>query len=387
MNQKKVRILYIRPYSEKNYGAEEQDLEAGIEIIRGFPNLLLFEIKVDLKQKKLFFSDNTLLLDQNLGFQDRIRYLLLRYLTLDHAMTQAYSFKNYKQIIQRIKALEIDIVMTNTTSTVLFGAQPYAKHFFRSVSFEPIYNLKTIKSRFKSSIHFLTKFLSIHNELRSDLILTISPRDQKYYNMMTLFSKRNKIMVLPLRQFYKKPLLNTLNKFPKNIELGFLGSTYNVLHNRKSLEFILEGIPQSVLKDNDIYLNIYGRKIPELNVPSNVIIHNWIESIDEVYQNNHCFLVPYFLSSGMQSKVFEPLIRGRILICDTRVLSDYPFQEFKHFIPARTKKEFCEAILWVNENYKAAAEIARNGEKFANEIIGRELILRKTKAIFEEVID
>jgi hypothetical protein len=387
MSQKKVRILYIRPYSIKNYGAEEQDLEAGIEIIKDFHNLVLFEIKVDLKRKKLFLPGNTIRLIDNLNFQDRVRYLLKKYLTFDHAMTQAYSFNNYKQIIQVIKTLGIDIVMTNTTSTVLFGAQPYAKHYFRSVSFEPIYNLKTIDSRFKSYFHLITKFVSIYNELRSDIILTISPRDEKYYNRITLFSRKNKIIVLPLRQFYRKPPPNKLRRFPKNIEVGFLGSTYNVLHNRKSFEFILESLSQDFLIRNNIKLNIYGRKIPVLDVPSNVIIHNWVENIDKIYQDNHCFLVPYFLSSGMQSKVFEPLVRGRILICDTRVLSDYPFEPFKHFIPARTKLEFCKAILWVNENYKDAAEIASNGERFANRIIGRDLILHKTRAIFNGTLD
>ena len=68
---------------------------------------------------------------------------------------------------------------------------------------------------------------------------------------------------------------------------------------------------------HNVNLSIYGRKIPEFDsLFHNIKIHNWVESIEQIYQKNDCFLAPYFLGSGMQSKVFEPLLAGKLLICD-----------------------------------------------------------------------
>ena len=79
-----------------------------------------------------------------LNWKDRVKFVSIKLGALDNAMRQAFTYKNYKLVIQIIKFLEIDIVFTNTTSTVLFGRQNYAKHVFRSVSFEPIYVLKAV---------------------------------------------------------------------------------------------------------------------------------------------------------------------------------------------------------------------------------------------------
>ena len=80
----------------------------------------------------------------------------------------------------------------------------------------------------------------------------------------------------------------------------------------------------------------------------------------------------------MQSKVFEPLIRGRVLICDPRVLSDYPFQPFQHYIPAKTGKDFADAITWLLANPNEANKISKNARTFAQQILGKQHILDQT---------
>ena len=61
----------------------------------------------------------------------------------------------------------------------------------------------------------------------------------------------------------------------------------------------------------------------------------------------------------MQSKVFEPLLFGKILICDPRVLSGFKFIAFKHYIPARDAEEFYKAIIWIQDNPIKAIKIGR----------------------------
>jgi spore maturation protein CgeB len=274
--------------------------------------------------------------------------------------------------------MEINTVFTNTTSTVLFGRQSYAKHVFRSVSFEPIYVLKAVDNIVVALVHSLLKILSIHNELSAKIILSISPRDAKYYRIISSKTKKNKIIVLPLRQFYLYKKINKLNSIKSTLEIGFLGSTYNVLHNRKSFEFILSNISSEFLSENNVNLNIYGRKIPKANKEiRNIKIHNWIANIEEIYKINHCFLVPYFLGSGMQSKVFEPLLAGKLLICDPRVLSGYSFKPYKHFIPAQSPEDFLNAILWIKNNILEATQIGERAARESFRLIGPSVIYRQ----------
>jgi hypothetical protein len=121
---------------------------------------------------------------------------------------------------------------------VLFGRQSYAKHIFRSISFEPIYVLKTVPNRLLAFFHSLSKFISIFNELSASQIWVISPRNSSFYNRIFLFCIRSKIHIIPLRQFFSE-IMKSMPKSGKNLRVLFLGFTYNVLHNKKSFNFII----------------------------------------------------------------------------------------------------------------------------------------------------
>ena len=366
------------PLSNVALGAEEKDVHAGINLLQSLNDLNVFVIKIDLKQKTIHHEIDSQKFAQQLSWKDRIKFLVIKLGAFDNAMRQAYTYENYKLVIQIIKFMKINTVFTNTTSTVLFGRQSYAKHVFRSVSFEPIYVLKAVDNIVVALVHSLLKILSIHNELSAKIILSISPRDAKYYRIISSKKKKNKILVLPLRQFYLHKKIRKLISIKSTLEIGFLGSTYNVLHNRKSFEFILSNISSEFLSKNNVNLNVYGRKIPKSNKKfRNIKIHNWIANIEEIYKTNHCFLVPYFLGSGMQSKVFEPLLAGKLLICDPRVLSGYSFKPYEHFIPAQSPDDFLNAILWIKSNVLKANQIGRAAAKESIRLIGPNVIYKQ----------
>ena len=363
------------PLSNVAFGAEEKDLHSGVELLKSIKNLDIFVVKIDLKQKTIHHEIDRQKLVHRFSWKDRVKFLIIKLGAFDNAMRQAYTYENYKLVIQIIKFLDIDTVFTNTTSTVLFGRQNYAKHVFRSVSFEPIYVLKAVDNIILALVHSLMKILSIHNELSANTILSISPRDAKYYRIISARKKKHKIVILPLRQFYLHKKTNKLNRIKSTLEIGFLGSTYNVLHNRKSYEFILRNISNEFLSIHNVNLNIYGRKIPKLNDKfHNIKIHNWVSDIEQIYKTNYCFLVPYFLGSGMQSKVFEPLLSGKLLICDPRVLSGYSFKPYEHFVPAQSPDDFLNAILWIKSNVLEANQIGRAAAKESFRLIGPNVI-------------
>ena len=53
--------------------------------------------------------------------------------------------------------------------------------------------------------------------------------------------------------------MNTI-KTPK-LDIGFMGSTYSVLHNKRSYDFIINKVAPLLRGKSNITLNIYGRKV------------------------------------------------------------------------------------------------------------------------------
>lgn len=366
-------------------GAEEKDLDSGYRIIDSMKGVSCYDLKLDLEKK--IFRYNFLFEQKakSLNWKDLVNYIRSRFLALDRSMTEGFTYKNYKFVIQLIEALAVDMIFTNTRSTVLFGSQRYVPHIFRSVCFEPIYVLRVVRGLLRKVAHSVLKFLSQSKELKADSIMAISPRDITYYKKFSPKKFHDRLFLMPLRQFESSNSLpKTLNSVDK-FNAGFLGSSYNILHNKKSFEFITQNLTDQFLVDCDIILNIYGRKIPNINSRSgNLIIHNWVNKLEDIYKLNQCFIVPHFLSSGMQSKVFEPLLFGKILICDTRVLAGYELEPYVHYLPAQSGDDFKSRLVWVKNNFEKAIEIAEQGAIMAHELFGKERILSQTKILIEK---
>jgi hypothetical protein len=79
----------------------------------------------------------------------------------------------------------------------------------------------------------------------------------------------------------------------------------------------------------------------------------------------------------MQSKVFEPLLAGKLLICDPRVLSDYSFRPYEHFIPAQSPEDFLNAILWIKNNILEATQIGGRAAQESFRLIGPSVIYER----------
>lgn len=379
VKSKICNVLYLYPYSNGHKGAEEQDLAAGLKYLVENKNIRVFPVSVDLSNKKLLFNFDIIFTPLKIKFKTIISYWWHYITSPDFTLRQSLTLNNFNQIRELCKVLQIDILYTNTTSTFIYGIQKNRKHFHRSICFEPIYTLRTVKNPIKKIIHFFLKIFTVWKELQCDVIFAISPRDNKYYRISSsFFLSKSSIKVLPLRQFYYLKKFSP-NRFAKKfINIGFMGSTYNVLHNERSLKYLLSIMSEEFLGSNNFIFNIYGKKIP-VSITSkysskNIVFHAWVENIDSVYEKVQIFIVPNFLNSGMQSKVFEPLVAGRVLLCDPKVLSNYDFQSYKHYLPSRNSIEFKKNLIWVKENKFAAEILSRQAGERASELIGSEKI-------------
>lgn len=375
----KINVLYIYPYSAKQSGAEEQDIISGLKNLVENQSLEVYSVAVDFSNNNLLYDVSFLTKIPRVKANILFQYWRHKITSPDFTLRQAFTFKNFNTITLMCQELKINAIFTNTTSTFLFGKQKSVRHIHRSVCFEPVYVFKTIVNPLKKMFFFTLKIFTVLKEIQSDLIFTISPRDNRYYNLTSrvTLSKSN-TQILPLRHFlYLKRFSN--NRFEnKNLNIAFLGSTYNVLHNERSLNYLLNVLSDDFLNSNSLKFHVYCRKTPDIlkskhSSPS-VVFHDWVEDIMEVYELNQVFLVPNFLNSGMQSKVFEPLMAGRILICDPKVLSGYDFKAFQHYIPARNSLELKKNLLWLGENPCESTTISRNARLRSLELIGPKII-------------
>lgn len=374
---RKTSVLYISPFSPKAFGAEEQDLEAGLMQLRSETSFEVFSLKVNLFTQELIINFDYNLIKYPKNYLNSIRYALRYFGSPDNTLRQAYTFENFLTIQRIVKELDIDVIFTNTTSTLLFGKISGVKHVHRSVGFEPIYVLKSVDNKLKSTFHSAVKIFTVLSEMKSNLLFAISPRDAQYYNRFgRILRKQTQIEVLPLRQFSLRTNHSMRNQLPETLNIAFLGSTYNVLHNRRSLEYLLEVFNEEFLLQNQSVFNVYGRKIPQITLRnisnSRVRVNNWIEDLQSIYDGNQIFVVPNFLSSGMQSKVFEPLTFGKILICSPEVLSGYNFTPKKHYLPATKTAEFRECLEWINNNRNESIKIGLEASMQSQKIFGKQ---------------
>lgn len=285
-------MLYLYPQVQGNrLGAEELDLLAGLKIIEK-NNLLVYSISINLQDKKID-KPEIYKTAEKFSYRSYIRWRWIRLTTPDNSLKQVFTFKNYIAIQRFIRENEIRTVITNTNSMVLFGRQNNVKHIFRSVNYEPLHVLAEVENRPLSLLLFLIKRLCLYREMQADIIWCVSPRDAEHYKKHLRRNSKTDIRILPLRQFHY-PVEFETKKQGTFLNACFLGSTYTVLHNRRSLDFILSEFDFLRLTQENIKVNIYGRKANLTTDGDNPQIRGWAADIEEIYKENQIFLIPYF---------------------------------------------------------------------------------------------
>ncbi len=143
---------------------------------------------------------------------------------------------------------------------------------------------------------------------KSNLIFTITPKEAGNYKKL---GAKN-VEVLPLRGLPKCLTEKRNVKDKQKLNVFFMGSTYNVFHMTKALEFILKEIIPKIDKIafNRFCFHILGAKLPkEYNsyLKENVVYRGYVENLEEVLEEMDVALIPSLCGAGMQQKIFEPL--------------------------------------------------------------------------------
>jgi len=340
-----VNVVLVRPKVFR-LGAEEADAEVFEKnLSQVCKNLYAFQLTNntdDLKLNKWTegkLSESTLIpLSESYSMRTRVIMATIldpacrHYLRLGIADT----ISNY---LER-RGHPIDTVIASNSSFLGVSLAIRCKRrISRSVNFEPIHYLQENYYSLKMPLVFLTKIWSTALERITCQILAISPKDSARYRYFPSF---NSMYILPLQHLQE--LKKTEHKeFGSPLKVGFLGSTYNVKHNLEGLVFVVNGVAKE-MQDSNLHFNIYGVKSPKLNFPSNVTIHGWIEPISRIYEDNDVFVVPYVGGTGQQSKMFEPLCKGKLVVANPNALAGYPFLPNLHYLSAISEADFIEKL-------------------------------------------
>jgi hypothetical protein len=344
-----MSIILIRPVSFR-LGAEEQDGQALERILSSATDSLhVFQISRNpgwLIHRSYSFGSIKTECELELKNKGSLSSFFARCIILDSA-ARSYLRLNVAETIGEYLSrlgLRADLIVSHTSALAGVAKVVDSRNrISRSVNFEPLHYLQENKFSWKSPFVFVGKiWLSFFERLFFD-IWVISPNDLRSYSV---FYTRKEIELFPLFQLFGIP--ESPSKVSSDIlNVGYLGSTYNVSHNRASFDFITQELAPTLLKlgEKNVHFNIYGVKSPAVLFLPNLTIHGWKESTEEIFEENDVFIVPYFGGTGMQSKLFEPIVRGKPVIANPKAFAGYPFVRDSHYFSAVTLDDYVRTLV------------------------------------------
>ena len=358
------KILLVTPRSPfSKSGACEQDRAYGIEqflrlgydvrvITKTLPSDMV-HLEVAKNKLGIKIIPVSYKFSKKLSFVEKLKKYTKRIINPFNWDGASYEYKDkeiQKVFIKELDEFKPDVVFFDYT--YLWPLYKYAQKrcvpiITRSINFEPIHFLQEDGISFFNLIKFLPKLISEFITIKkSNLIFSITPKEEKMYRIL---GAKN-VINLPLRGL---PYCLRKEKEIKNkekVHVFFMGSTYNVSHNRKALEFIIKEIAPSVNKSTTgrFIFHILGSKMPtglDKYFSNNVIYEGYVEDLDLFLKNVDIAIVPSLFGAGMQQKIFEPICRGIPTVVSRRGIAGYPFEDGVHVLFAESVQEFVNKIL------------------------------------------
>lgn len=377
-----LRVMMVMPsFPSVESGAEQQDRAEGIrQLVR-----LGHEVVVIAKINE--WADKDLI--QKVAVEMGVRVITVAYkhrgwlgrlknpLYLDGA---AYEFAEPE--IQNIFERELESFKPDVAwfeYTFLWPLYSAARErsvpiITRSINLEPQHFLEEDGIGIFNCIKYMAKLLGERRAARwSDAVLAITPNEAKKYKKLGA-----RVFVLPLRSLPRYlSLPRQVIRSGQPLHVFFMGSSYNVSHNRAALRMVLQDIAPLLERaaPGEFILHILGAKVP--NELQNLcdgtwIIHEgYVPNLDTFLQNMDIALIPSLMGAGMQQKVFEPLARGIPTITSPRAIAGYPFKAGEHYLAGRTTHEFVSALLHARD-LKVRTSIASVASKLSIELFSQE---------------
>ncbi len=247
----------------------------------------------------------------------------------------------------------------------------------RSINFEPSHFWQEDGASFINALKFIPKFFGelLTNKL-SDVMLAITPAEEKVYTRWGAADCET----LPLRGLPLCLRAARSARASTPLKIFFMGSTYNVSHNRRALEFVLKDLAPAAAMHypNQFQFHVLGKKVPaefEKYFNESVIYAGakYEKELDEFLDTMDVALIPSFFGAGMQQKIFEPLSRGIPLITFKRGIADYPFHDGEHVLFAHDTATVLAALIRLKDP-ALRQQLSMHSTKLASDIFSQKRI-------------
>lgn len=218
----------------------------------------------------------------------------------------------------------------------------------RSINFEPTHFLQEDGASVVNIFKFFPKLLSEMKIIKqSDFIFAITPKEELLYRKLGAAN----VATLPLRSLPSLAQQNREVRQSEVLHLFFMGASYSVHHNRKAAELIIKEVAPELEKraPGKFLFHILGKKLPAdlaALCHGNIKEEGFMDDLKMFLQNEvDIAVIPSIMGAGMQQKIFEPLVYGIPTVASSRGLAGYPFKDGEHLLLAKTRNEFVEQIL------------------------------------------
>ena len=243
----------------------------------------------------------------------------------------------------------------------------------RSINVEARHFLAEDGRSLKNYARSIPKFWTERITARvSDLVFSINPEEREYYKKLGA-----KAANLPLRALPKK--LGTHTPSPTDqLQVFFSGSTYNVSHNRRALEFIIKEVATEMKRrqGHNFIFHLTGTKFPEEwrgYLSATVRLASQPTAYEEFLRKMDIALAPSFFGAGMQQKIFELLARGFPTITHARGLAGYDFAPDKEVLVADGRESFCQTLESLR-SFERRQELSVNAKHKSQELFSQNIL-------------
>ncbi|MBI5728709.1 MAG: glycosyltransferase family 4 protein [Candidatus Magasanikbacteria bacterium] len=399
------KILLVTPkFPYPPSGADEADRAAGLEILLR----LGFDVYVISKVYAESYKAEAVRVAKELGttivpitykylylrtWRQKVWHGLKRCLTPWYPDGAAYEYTEpeiQQAVTKALDSFKPDLVWFDYTFLWPLYRQVRKRHIpivTRSCNFEPAHFLEEEGRTLFNYVRSIAKLITEYTTVRwSDFLFAITPLEERTYRR--LGAKHS--ATLPLRSLPRlltAPVHDAQRSGPLNV--FFSGSTYNVPHNRKALEFFLAQIIPAAQRQfpGQFEFHIFGGKVPEQfkkYFVNGVVNHGYLDlgEFNELMERMDVAVVPSLFGAGMQQKIFEPLCRGIPTITSARGMAGYPFQDHAHLLLAENAPAFVRCLGELRDP-KRRQELSVNARALAQKLFSSTAIEEKVHSVLQ----
>lgn len=117
---------------------------------------------------------------------------------------------------------------------------------------------------------------------------------------------------------------------------------------------------------------------------NNIDLIGEVENLDDIFSKSKITVLPIFNTIGVQTKLFDALSQGNIMVCSKDAIRGTPFKDTEHLVVASDENEFKSKILEAIDNLNDFKYIHINLEKFQKDFNEDKFLLDMKRSLDEK---